>query len=76
MKHLAAIQSQLAKNKSLVKFLEEQIIVHKVAKSSFDFLGLVDAEYEYHNKLKRLRAELKGYVKIQQALKQLCKGNV
>lgn len=76
MKHLAAIQSQLALNKSYIKFLEEEIIQARAIKRQCDEEGLLYAEYNWHNTLKRLRAELKGYVKIQQALKQLCKGNV
>jgi len=76
MKHLAAIQSQLSTNKKIIKFIEDEIIYLRQRKAEADEKGYLTLEYSVHEIMKQHRAELKGYVKIQQALKQLCKGNV
>jgi alpha/beta superfamily hydrolase len=76
MKHLAAIQSQLAINKQVIKILQEDITVARDRKTMCDYEGYLDAEHYWHKTLKNLRSQLKNYVRLQQALKQLCKGNV
>ena len=74
MKHISAIQSQLAINKVNIRYLEEEIECRRQAKSYADREGFLSFEYKHHNSLKRLRAELKNYVRIQVALKAILKG--
>ena len=76
MKHLPQLQRQLAINKQIIKVLEEDIFEARDSKAMCDHEGFLDAEHFWHKHLKNLRAQLKNYVRIQQALKQLCKGNV
>lgn len=73
MKHISAIQSQLAINRRIISMIEEDIVQSKSAKYKCDEAGWLAGEYSLHNSLKKLRAELKAYVKIQKTLKQIIK---
>lgn len=74
MNHLAAIQSQLAINKQVIQMIEHSIYQLRQRKTQADNMGWLEEEYACHEELKFLRNNLKNYVRIQKALKQLVKG--
>lgn len=74
MKFVPQLQSQLAINKQHIQELENEIKEARSWKTYYDVTNQQEPEYFMHNDLKRLRVELKNYVRIQVALKAILKG--
>ena len=73
-KYLPALQSQMSKNKFIIRSIEEAILKVRIEKAHYDMAGELMYEYGCHEELKFLRKELKDYVKIQKALKAMASG--
>ena len=72
----AIIQFMLAENKKQIRFLENNIARYRQYKTYADANGFLDDEYEAHEALKYLRAEMKKYVSSQKMLKSMMKGQI
>lgn len=67
------IQFMLAMNKQQIHYLEDNIFRYRQYKTYADANGFLDDEYEAHEALKYLRAEMKKYVSSQKLLKSMMK---